>query len=61
MHLSVKKEICNPYLLYLHFETQQIREKFERSIRSEQLHEQGTRPSIIINKIDYEHILTVKK
>ena len=45
----------------LNLESQKIRNNLESSITPEQLHELDNRLSVIINKSDYEHKLTLQK
>ncbi len=45
----------------LNLEAQKIRNKLESSITPAQLHELDNRLSVIINKSDYDHKLTLQK
>ena len=49
------------YFLWFNLESQKIRDKLESSITPAQLHELDNRLSVIINKSDYDHKLTLQK
>ena len=59
----VKRQItlCKNSINTLNLESQKIRNKLESSITPAQLHELDNRLSVIINKSDYEHKLTLQK
>ena len=59
----VKRQItlCKNNINTLNLDSQKIRDKLESSITPAQLHELDNRLSVIINKSDYEHKLTLQK